>query len=95
MANNDSVSDVQKAANSLKNAQGEYECQNIKHQVINRFSKEKENAASNTYIEFGTVMIYTCQNSCLPLPVTQPASKTSIGVTTYRQEQVMLQSESI
>ena len=67
----------------------------------NHIAKDKSNcsnnvnssfdAASNCFIEFGTVMIYTCQNSCWSFGARTGCN--NIAIPTYYQEQILLQAE--
>ena len=56
---------------------------------------EAHEISASSVIEFGTVLLYTCQNSCDPTTKPQNASKNVLCNSKYVQEQVMLQSESI
>ena len=58
-------------------------------------STEAHEISASSLIEFGTVLLYTCQNSCDPTTKPQKASKNVLCNSKYVQEQVMLQSESI
>ena len=58
-------------------------------------STEAHEISASSLIEFGTVLLYTCQNSCDPTTKPQIASKNVSCHSKYVQEQVMLQSESI
>ena len=58
-------------------------------------SAEAHEISASSLIEFGTVLLYTCQNSCDPTTKPQNASKNVSCNSNYVQEQVMLQSESI
>ena len=58
-------------------------------------STEAHEISASSLIEFGTVLLYTCQNSCDPTENPQNASKNDSYNSNYVQEQVMLQSESI
>ena len=58
-------------------------------------STEAHEISASSLIEFGTVLLYTCQNSCHPTANPQNASKNDSYNSNYVQEQVMLQSESI
>ena len=58
-------------------------------------STEAHEISASSLIEFGTVLLYTCQNSCDPTAKPQNASKNDSCNSNYVQEQVMLQSESI
>ena len=46
-------------------------------------------------IEFGTIMIYTCQKSCMPRSLTQTPGTNYSSTSTYLGEQIMLQTESL
>ena len=58
-------------------------------------STEAHEISASSLIEFGTVLLYTCQNSCDTTTNPQNASKNVSCNSNYVQEQVMLQSESI
>ena len=58
-------------------------------------STEAHEISASGLIEFGTVLLYTCQNSCDPTAKPQNASKNVSCNSNYVQEHVMLQTESI
>ena len=57
-------------------------------------STEAHEILTSSLIEFGTVLLYTCQNSCDPTSNPQSTPKNDSCNSNYVQEQVMLQSES-
>ena len=65
----------------------------VPSQLNNVSSAEKPNASSSTNcIEFGTIIIYTCQKSCWP---TGPSKNSNNDPVQYCQEQILLQAENI
>ena len=58
-------------------------------------SKEIDNRESNTCIEYGTIIIYTCQNSCLSHKDGKSYTTEGDSCGGYFQEHIFLQSESL
>ena len=58
-------------------------------------TKELHGRDTASLIEFGTIMIYTCQKSCMPSSLTQTPGKNYSCTSTYLEEQIMVQTESL
>ena len=58
-------------------------------------TKEIDNRELNTCIEYGTIIIYTCQNSCLSLKDDKFFTSDGDSRGVYFQEHILLQSESL
>ena len=93
LADNASGSNVKrKKVNTSKNVHSECKSRNLNEQEITN-SLGSENEVPTSYIEFGTVIVYTCQKSCWSLKQTK--SKCTYACTVYQEEQILLQSESV
>ena len=77
----------------------ESNCQNNEQKIrnLNKFENVCESVTmeSNSCIEFGTIMIYTCQNSCYSLDEQSTSTLQSAVERNYYKEQIFLQSESL
>ena len=90
-------SESQKPENAIsfsKNASTKSKSGNVNQGNTNTMVK-KENIQDSSLIEFGSVMIYTCQKSCTSSASGLTSIESNDCLKAYTQEQVMLQSESI
>ena len=80
--------------NSHKNSPSSSENKNT-NTGRNCYWKDTRVTDRASLIEFGTIMVYTCQNSCMPGSLIETSGKSISCNTAYLEEQIMLQSESI